>query len=136
MTDQEKNEAVARWLRWTPPDFPGCARSFWQRPRPPKYHTDRTVNVKLRFTASFDFCLDHLIPKITGSTVLWVINNLDSPLPEIEYIYGFVRGRDNDLICWSRDLDPEECLSPVCSGAGEACVEMVLALIGEGDESH
>ena len=46
------------------------------------------------------------VPKSTMDT-LWIINNLDSPTPKIEYCFGYTRGEDNDLICWSKILPPE-----------------------------
>lgn len=66
------------------------------------------------FTRDIDACFRVLVPKSKMDT-LWIINNLDSPTPKIEYCFGFIRGKDNDLICWSRDLPEEDCLSPIAN---------------------
>ena len=60
---------------------------------------------------------------------LWIINNLEVPTLGIEYCFGFLRGKDNDLLCWSRDFDPEECLSPVEETAPMAICRAVEKLI-------
>ncbi len=54
----------------------------------------------------------YAVPKSKFDT-LWIINNLDSPVPSIDYCAGFSRGKVNDVVCWSKELPIEECLSPI-----------------------
>lgn len=61
---------------------------------------------------TLDNLFQHAVPKSKMDT-LWIINNVDSSTPRIEYCFGFLRGKDNDVICWSKDLGIEHCLSPV-----------------------
>lgn len=146
MTDQEKIEALARWRTdvcfhdWkytegkTPlygVDCTLCGAAFhpgkWGSSTisAPRWGEEREVP---DFLHSFDAHIKWTIPK-SGMDVLWIVNNLDSPLPQIQYVFGFTRGGDNDLVCWSHDLPPEECLSPVCEEPALACVESLLLLI-------
>jgi len=81
------------WRGWNYPD------GSWER-HPP------------HFDSFLDACFEWLVPKSRMDT-LWVINNLGSPTPKIEYCFGYTRGENNDLVCWDRDLPKEDCLSPI-----------------------
>ena len=53
---------------------------------------------------------------------------------QIQYCAGFTRGENNNLICWSKTLPPEECLSPVCDDPAIALFLAIEQIIGETNE--
>ena len=61
----------------------------------------------------------------TDFDVIWRIVNPD----KIEYAVGYVRGKDNDLICYSKSIEIEDCLSPICSTVPEAICKSALLRI-------
>ena len=72
----------------------------------------------------------YAVPKSKMDT-LWVINNLGSPTPSIEYCFGFTRGKDNDVICWSKTLPVESCLSPICKDPALAIFWAICQALGD-----
>ena len=117
MTEEEKqklNEKLAIWAGFRDVGF-GYFRKYGE-PEPITL-IQRVYGGKLtkalNFTDFPDACFKWLVPKSKMDT-LWIINNLDSPIPKIEYCFGFTRGKDNVVVCWSKDLPVEECLSPIC----------------------
>ena len=65
-----------------------------------------------RFLIDLNNLFEYAVPK-SKMDALWIINNLDSPTPKIEYCFGFTRGESNDAICWNKTLPIEDCLSPI-----------------------
>ncbi len=42
---------------------------------------------------------------------VWCVDNRKSPSPQLKFAVGYWRGKDGDLLCWSKIIDPEHCLS-------------------------
>ena len=62
----------------------------------------------------------------TKFDIIWRIINPD----KIEYCVGYSRGKDGDLVCYSRNADPEQCLSPVLATFPEAiCKSLLLSRV-------
>lgn len=114
VVEQELNKKLAEWVGFHNADF-GWFKKLGE-PAPitliQKVYRG-TLTGALNFTDSLGACFKWLVPKSKMDT-LWIINNLDSPVPKIEYCFGFTRGKDNDVICWDKGLPVEECLSPIC----------------------
>ena len=127
MTDQEEIKVLMRWAGFTFGVFDCDHKPQCLKITGPGGEIQPVATMP-DFLHSFDAHIKWTIPK-SGMDVLWIVNNLDSPLPQIQYVFGFTRGEDNDLVCWSRDLPPEECLSPVCDEPALACLKALLALI-------
>lgn len=129
MTDDEKILKFAGFT-WSPGCSCGrCCPSGWI---PPGFDKDDEEYATRPDTTDLTWLFKWCVPK-SGMDALWIINNLAAPIPEIQYCFGFVRGKDNDLICWSQTLLPDQCLSPICDTPGEALRAAVLAPIGEAD---
>lgn len=60
------------------------------------------------FPNDLNACFEHLVP-LVGFDTLWIIRNPD----KTSYCWGYTRGIDNDVICWSKTLPIEDCLSPI-----------------------
>jgi len=106
MNEQELNRKLAEWAGF---DLIFQEASLeWFLVSAEKHRVDITE----LFTKSLDACFKWLVPK-SKMDILWIINNLDSPRPEIAYAFGYSRSETNDLLCWSKRLPVEECLSPI-----------------------
>lgn len=132
---QRLNERLAKWAGFTSLD-PDKEWGCWiLRGEPdPKSLIQPIVargklNASLNFTNSLDACFKWLVPPSHMNT-LWIINNLSSPTHSIGYCFGFIRGKENDLICWSKDLPVEECLSPIAETPAAAICLAIEKLIG------
>lgn len=76
------------------------------------------------------YCFKWLVPKTDYDTLIFW-NNISS-LGKIDYAAGIMRGKDNDLVCWTRNLPVEECPSPVNENPALAlCLAVEKLIDGE-----
>lgn len=103
-TEQELNEKLAGYLHWE--------------------HAPWYLGTGPDFTHSLDACLSLLLP-LTEMDILWIIHDPKGR----RYAFGYSRGEMNDVVCWSKTLPIEDCLSPICDKAAMAvCRAIDLAL--------
>ncbi len=50
-----------------------------------------------------------------------------------QWAAGYTRGDNNDLVCWSKELPPNCCLSPIAPTPGEAIRQAVVIRASVGD---
>jgi len=132
--EKELNEKLARWAGFERADIK--KHYYWEGcERLPKWREPNTgYHIKLpSFTNSeigIACCFKWLVPK-SKMDVLWIVNNLDGSAPSIKFCFGFGRGADNDLICWSKNLPPNDCLSPMADTPALALCLAIEKLINE-----
>ena len=123
----ELNKKLAEWR------FPDAQIRLWSRVIRIKHntilHPDYPTGIN-HFTHSLDACFKWLVP-LVGFDTLWIIRNPS----KIEYCWGHTRGEMNDVICWSKTLPIEDCLSPIDKDPATAFCLAVEKLLEETQRS-
>ena len=126
MMQQELNRLDKKFAEWA--GFTNYGDTDWRRP---DGMLAGGTGLCPDFTQSLDACFKWLVPKSRMDT-LWIINNLDSPTPKLEYCFGITRGEGNDLICWDKEIPIEDCLSPIVDTPALALCLAIEKLIDSG----
>ena len=123
-----KNKKLAEWAGFKFVDKEltymgvpgGILKSYWVYP-------DKREWSLPNFLESLDACFKWL--PFTFDT-LWIIRNPD----KTQYCWGFARGQSNDVICWSKELPIEDCLSPIADHQALALCLAIEKKIDGGDK--